>query len=127
LYKSVPLPEPEIGVHTRHGLVLDTGILLPRPRERVEELCRITRRYGKWAVRVEGVTAASVRDANEPSKNRLRGFSNANSEKPLHIITGTKQDELLRLHVKPIAITKEVSELESDTRIVSYKNAGFRS
>ena len=28
--------------------------------------------------------------------------------------------------VKPIAVTKEVTELESETRIVSYKNAGFR-
>jgi hypothetical protein len=28
--------------------------------------------------------------------------------------------------VKPIAITKEVTELEADTRIVSYKKAGFR-
>lgn len=28
--------------------------------------------------------------------------------------------------IKPIAVTKEVTELESNSRIVSYKNAGFR-
>ena len=92
----------------------------------------------RWVVKRLGmsiaclVLAACVQLADKESQSVLIKSSEVKSQQFILLGAGNYEGDLTfalveqGFQVKPIAITKEVTELESDTRIVSYKDTGFR-